>query len=127
MPGKFELHKVERDSAGKERYIKTSEEDAMFKAKMTQMAGEAAAELKDLDFASRLSWLEKCKQEGNEKYRLNDLSEANDLYLKALYGVESGKDLSSEEKAELTAKFKVPILNNLAQILIKQKKYNRAI
>jgi hypothetical protein len=32
--GKFELRKVERDSEGKERYIKTSEDDAMFKAKM---------------------------------------------------------------------------------------------
>ena len=27
--GKFELHKVERDSAGQERYIKTKEEDAI--------------------------------------------------------------------------------------------------
>jgi len=36
--GKFELRKVERDSEGKERYIKTEEEDAMFKTKMQQMA-----------------------------------------------------------------------------------------
>jgi len=27
--GKFELHKVERDSEGKERYIKTEEDEAI--------------------------------------------------------------------------------------------------
>ena len=27
--GKFELHKVQRDSEGKERYIKTEEDDAI--------------------------------------------------------------------------------------------------
>ena len=32
--GKFELRKVERDSTGKERYIKTEEDDALFKTKI---------------------------------------------------------------------------------------------
>lgn len=32
--GKFELRKVERDSEGNERYIKTEEDAAILKAKM---------------------------------------------------------------------------------------------
>lgn len=32
--GQFELRKVERDSEGKERYIKTDEDDAIFKGKI---------------------------------------------------------------------------------------------
>jgi len=32
--GKFELHKVDRDSEGKERYIKTEEDEAIYKAKV---------------------------------------------------------------------------------------------
>jgi tetratricopeptide (TPR) repeat protein len=35
LPGKFELHKVDRDSTGRERYIKTSEDDALFRAKLS--------------------------------------------------------------------------------------------
>ena len=32
--GQFELRKVERDSTGQERYIKTDEDDAIFKGKI---------------------------------------------------------------------------------------------
>ena len=40
--GNFELRKVERDSEGKERYIKTDEEDAIFKGKIQEMGAIAA-------------------------------------------------------------------------------------
>ena len=34
-PGRFELHKVERDSEGKERYIKTDEDEVLLKTKIS--------------------------------------------------------------------------------------------
>ena len=44
-PGKFELHKVERDSAGQERYIKTGEDEAIQRTRIAEMGQKAAEEL----------------------------------------------------------------------------------
>ena len=41
------MRKVERDSEGRERYIKTDEDDAIFKGKIQEMGAIAASELKD--------------------------------------------------------------------------------
>ena len=35
VPGKFELHRLERDSKGEERYFKTSEDETLMKTKIT--------------------------------------------------------------------------------------------
>mmetsp|Transcript_5468 Transcript_5468/g.9256 ORF Transcript_5468/g.9256 Transcript_5468/m.9256 type:complete len:197 (-) Transcript_5468:455-1045(-) len=128
MPGKFELHKVERDSTGKERYIKTGEDDAYFKAKMQQMAADAMNELKGASFAERWKWTEAKKERGNELFKQGKVTEALDVYLMAMYGVEIGnKELSKEERSEIEQKLKVPVLNNLALCLSNQHHFERAI
>lgn len=55
--GKFELHQVQRDSEGNERYIKTDEDDAIFKTKLADMKAKAAHELKDATFETRWEWI----------------------------------------------------------------------
>ena len=116
--GKFELRKVERDSEGKERYIKTSEDDAMFKAKMQQMATFAKQELKNATFEERWKWIEDKKADGNDYYKKQRYDEAIDTYLACLCGFEFGKTISNEKKADVELKLKVPILNNMALCLM---------
>ena len=127
MPGKFQLHKVERDSEGKERYIKTQEDDAIFKAKLAQLQADAANELKGLSAEEKWNWVLAQKEEGNKQYTGKDYSSAEWTYLKALLGVDMGKDLSKERINEINQKLKLPILNNLAQCLKQQKQYPRAM
>ena len=116
--GKFELRKVERDSEGKERYIKTSEDDAMFKAKMQQMATFAKQELKNATFEERWKWIEDKKADGNDIYKKQRYDEAIDTYLACLCGFEFGKTISNEKKADVELKLKVPILSNMALCLM---------
>ena len=66
--GKFELRKVERDSEGNERYIKTEEDAAILKAKMQQMQVEVLNELKGVDFDTRFQWVLDRKADGNQAY-----------------------------------------------------------
>lgn len=67
--GKFELRQVQRDSEGKERYIKAEEDDAIWKSKLQQFGIFANQELKDATFDQRVAWIEAKKQEGNEEYK----------------------------------------------------------
>lgn len=68
QPGKFELHRMERDSEGQERYFKTSEDETLMKTKITQMGVEVATELKDATFEERCEWIKKQKEEGNKLF-----------------------------------------------------------
>ena len=47
------MHKVQRDSEGNERYIKTEEDEAIHKAKILEMGKHVADELKDADSDKR--------------------------------------------------------------------------
>lgn len=51
--GSFDVHKVQRDSEGNERYIKTEEDEAIMKAKILEMGKNVAEELKDADSEKR--------------------------------------------------------------------------
>ena len=79
-PGKFELHKVERDSTGQERYIKTKEDDAIQKAKITEMGQKAAQELQGASYEERWKWIEDVKAQGNEMFKEKKYAESIDKY-----------------------------------------------
>ena len=55
--GSFDVHKVQRDSEGNERYIKTEEDEAIMKAKILEMGKNVAEELKDADSDKRWQWV----------------------------------------------------------------------
>ena len=76
IPGKFELHRMEKDSKGEERYFKTSEDEALMKTKITQMGVEVATELKDATFEDRCSWIKREKDLGNKLFQEGKVSEA---------------------------------------------------
>lgn len=68
-PGKFELRKVERDSAGQERYIKTPEDEAIYQAKIQQMGVDAANQLQGSTYEERCSWIRDKKESGNALFK----------------------------------------------------------
>ena len=125
--GKFELRKVHRDSTGKERYIKTDEDDAIFKSKVQEMGARAAAELKDASFDERWKWVVDRKEEGNNEYKNKEFEGALDGYLLALCGLGFDKSITQEQKTNVENQLKLPVLNNMALCLIHQKKFPRAL
>jgi hypothetical protein len=125
--GKFELRKVERDSEGKERYIKTDEDDAIFQTKIKMMGEAAQEELKDATFEERYQWIVKKKSEGNDAYKAGKNQEAIDLYISSLCGLSFKKNITKEQKKDVDMGLKVPVLNNLALCLIQQRNFTRAI
>ena len=94
--GKFELRKVERDSEGKERYIKTEEDDAIFKTKIQQMGQMASMELRNATYDERCKWIEDKKNEGNIEYKAGKYEEAIDFYVGSLCGLQFPKDITKE-------------------------------
>lgn len=95
--GKFELRKVDRDSTGQERYIKTEEDDAIFRNKVQQMGQEAAAVLKDSTYEHRCAWILEKKEEGNALYKEKKFDLAIDKYLFSLCGFGFDKKQLSKE------------------------------
>ena len=94
--GKFELRKVDRDSTGKERYIKTDEDDAIFKSKLQEMGAKAAAETNGASFDERWKWVVARKEEGNIEYKNKEYESALDAYLQALCGLGFEKSITKE-------------------------------
>ena len=99
--GKFELHKVDRDSEGKERYIKTEEDEAIYKAKIQQMSAFAQQELRNATFDERCKWIEVKKDEGNVEFKRKNYSGAIDSYMAALCGFAFKKDITKEQKEKV--------------------------
>ena len=91
--GQFDLHKVERDSEGKERYIKADEDEVLMKSKISQIGADVAIELKDSTFEARKEWILKNKEEGNKLYKEKQIEKAIDIYLKCLCAFDFGKGL----------------------------------
>ena len=90
--GSFDVHKVQRDSEGNERYIKTEEDEAIMKAKILEMGKNVAEELKDADSDKRWQWVVKTKEKGNQFFKNKELELALDEYLKCCCGLDFGKD-----------------------------------
>ena len=112
--GKFELRKVERDSEGKERYIKTEEDDAIFQTKIQEMGQMASMELRDANYETRCKWIEDKKNEGNIEYKAGKYEAAIDQYTSSLCGLAFSKDITKEQKDYVNNSLKIPVLNNLA-------------
>lgn len=91
------------------------------------MGAEAANELRNSTFEERCGWILDKKEEGNVEYKQANYKEAIDKYLASLCGFDFKKTLSAEKKNEVDKTLKVPVLNNLAKCLMKQKKYQRAM
>lgn len=98
----------------------------MTKANITKMGGEVAEELKDASWDQRFAWIMKVKEEGNALVQQKDYEKSIDTYLKALCGLDFGKQ-SPDQEERVNRELKAPILNNIALCLIKQEKYQRSI
>mmetsp|Transcript_31588 Transcript_31588/g.48285 ORF Transcript_31588/g.48285 Transcript_31588/m.48285 type:complete len:165 (+) Transcript_31588:164-658(+) len=94
---------------------------------MAQMHVDSANELKGTSFEERWQWVEQCKDQGNVEYKKQNFAEAMDKYIKSLCGLEFGKDATEDQKREVDAQLKIPILNNLAICLIQLKRYPQAL
>ena len=124
---KFELHKLQRDSEGKERYVKTSEDETILKSKIAQMGMDVGRELYNASFEERCDWIKKNKEEGNKLYQDKKITEAIDQYTKTLCGFDFKKTVAKDQRKQVEKELMVPILNNMAQCLIVDKKYERAL
>ena len=115
---------MERDSEGKERYIKTSEDETIMKSKVTQMGAEVATELHDATYEQRCTWIKEQKEIGNKLYQDKKIAEATDQYLRCLCGFDfSKKTTSKEERQKADRELKIPILNNMALCLMADQKF----
>ena len=125
----FDLHKFERDSKGAERYTKVDKADVAQKTKVQGMALEVVEATRDQSFAERIAWINDQRKRGNERFGAAEYDAALDEYMKCLCALDfkSCKDEVSEDQAKMAdVQMKVPVLNNMAQCMIKKDLAERA-
>ena len=66
---KFELHRVEADSAGVEKAFKVDKEGVAQKTKMNSMAREVVEAIMHQTFTERCKWVESQRQQGNSLFK----------------------------------------------------------
>lgn len=81
--------------------------------------------LKGKTWQERYDWIVGQKDETNKLFKSGVYDQAIDGYLKALCGLDFGKQ-TAEEEDRVNKELKAPILNNIAACLIKQGKLQRA-
>lgn len=117
-----------------ERFILYSGKDEFLtKVNIAQMGAEVANQLRGRTWDDRTSWINKMKDVGNLQFKSEKYDEAIETYMKALCGMDFSQyqpleDAKADKERELNVKrnLKAPILNNIAQCLIKQGKLQRA-
>jgi hypothetical protein len=90
------------------------------------MGADVANELRGTTWEARTQWVNKVKEQGNQLFKEEKYGEAIDLYMKALCGMDFSQydhleDAKADKERELNVKrnLKAPVLNNIAQCLIK--------
>eukprot|EP00347_Sterkiella_histriomuscorum_P022036 403331911 len=90
------------------------------------MGTEVAAIIKGKSWDEQYDWVQSQKEEGNKLYKVEVFDQAIDAYMKALCGLDFGKDQTEDQVDRVSKDLKAPILNNIAMCLIKQGKFQRS-
>jgi len=125
----FDLHKFERDSKGEERYTKVDKADVAQQTKMQGMALEVIEATRGQTLAERLAWINEQRKKGNERFGAGEYDAAVDEYMRCLCALDfkSCKGGVSEDQAKMgDVQMKIPVLNNMAQCMIKKDLAERA-
>ncbi|CDW76411.1 tpr domain containing protein [Stylonychia lemnae] len=121
----FEIHKVHRDSVGKEKYLKMEKDEFLTQTNVQKLGQEVAIELSGKNWEEKYEWVNNQREEGNKIFKKGIYDQAIDTYLKALCGMDFGKQDEDQEE-RVNKDLKAPILNNIALCLIKQNKFMRS-
>ena len=146
----FDLHKIDRDCNGVEKTTKVDKEAVAQKTKMGSMAREVTEDIFDQTYFERIKWIEDQRLKGNELFKKSDYALAIDEYMKCLCaldfssckgyidptteavkkrdeGLDKSLWITKAKEGMAQIQMKVPVLNNMAQCLIRMDHHARAI
>ena len=93
------------------------------------MASEIYEATKDQTFQDRIKWINNQRALGNDKFKVENYDAALDEYMKCLCALDfkTCTDKVEETQAKMAdVQMKVPVLNNMAQCMIKKELWERA-